>query len=211
MKDWLKVYRKEYKEKLNINSTGKGRNLNDGLFNRGEGFEFIFSNLVQKKSTDFTIIETGTTRRPDRWKDGNSGFLFTEFVKLHGGLVMSVDLKKKNCETAKEHIPSEQYQVFCSDSVTWLKNKQDLSIVDLFYLDSYDVEWDDDTPSATHHLNEFLAIEPYIKKGSLVAIDDNSRYRDSDKRVGKGRMIYEYLSNKKIFPVYDDYQIIYEF
>lgn len=211
MKNWLKIYEKEYKDKLNINSTGKGRNLKDGLFNRASGFEFMFSILLERKTSDFKIIETGTTRRPDRWKDGNSGFLFTEFVKNQGGLVMSVDLKESKCKTAKEHIPSEQYQVFCSDSVAWLKSRTDLSEIDLFYLDSYDVEWSDDIPSATHHLNEFLAIEPYLKKGAIVAIDDNSRFRDTNKRTGKGRMIFEYLESKQIFPVYDEYQIIYEF
>ena len=76
-------------------------------------------------------------------------------------------------------------------------------------MDSYDVEWSDDEPSATHHLNEFLVIEPFLKN-TVVAIDDNS-FLTSGKRTGKGRKIFEYLEKKSILPVYDEYQIIYKF
>ena len=91
-----------------------------------------------------------------------------------------------------------------------LKQQTDLDQIDLFYLDSYDVEWLDDESSATHHLNEFLVIEPFLNSGKILAIDDNS-FLISGKRTGKGRKIYEYLEKKSILPMYDAYQIIYVF
>jgi hypothetical protein len=71
------------------------------------------------------------------------------------------------------------------------------------------VKWQDDTPSAQHHLQEFLIIEPHLKPGALVMIDDNSHVMG--RRAGKGRMIYQYLVDKDHLPIYDAYQIIYEF
>ena len=123
----------------------------------------------------------------------------------------SVDIDPKACSTAREFIVSKQFSVSCSDSVAWLKQQQDLDQVDLFYLDSYDVNWDDDTDSANHHLKEFLAIESFIKPGTVVALDDNSRWTASNQRTGKGRAVVEYLANQKHWPIYDEYQIIFQF
>ena len=95
--------------------------------------------------------------------------------------------------------------------IAWLASLADLNTVDLFYLDSYDVRWHDDRASAEHHLKEFLAIEPHLKSGCIVAIDDNSRLLENNKRTGKGRMIVEYLDAKGVHPIYDKYQIIYKF
>ena len=82
--------------------------------------------------------------------------------------------------------------------------------MDLFYLDSYDVKWHNDHPSAEHHLQEFLVIEPHLKPGVIVALDDNSRLIETNARTGKGRRVVEYLEQKGIQPIYDDYQIIYK-
>ena len=109
------------------------------------------------------------------------------------------------------YIPSNKFSVACSDSVTWLESLDDLNQVDLYYLDSWDVKWDNDTDSADHHLKEFRAIEPYLKSGAVVAIDDNSRWYANNRRTGKGRAIVEYLETKSHFPIYDEYQIIFTF
>jgi hypothetical protein len=81
----------------------------------------------------------------------------------------------------------------------------------MFYLDSYDAVWNDDTPSAEHHLKEFLAIEPFLTPGTVVAVDDNSRWVNTNQRTGKGRLVVEYLEQKGIYPIYDEYQIIFQF
>jgi hypothetical protein len=95
--------------------------------------------------------------------------------------------------------------------VTWLKQQTDLDQVDLFYLDSYDVDWNDDTASADHHLKEFLIIQPFIRVGAIVVIDDNSRWTNNNRRTGKGRAVVEYLETQGRLPIYDEYQIIFQF
>ncbi len=211
MDNWLNIYKTQYKNLLNRRSSGLKRGLEKDIYDRSEGYQIIFEHLLSAKESNFQIIETGTVRNPMNWKDGNSGFLFAEFVKIHGGFVRSVDIDQSAVDTANTFVDNRYYKSNCSDSVSWLSNLSDLNNIDLFYLDSYDVEWANDTPSAEHHLKEFQVIEKHLKPGCIVAIDDNSRLLLSGKRTGKGRMIVEYLEAKEIYPVYDNYQIIYRF
>lgn len=208
---WLTTYQMSYYSLLMPASSGAKRGLVEGHCQRGPGFELMFKLLLQQKTQDFKIIETGTLRNPGNWKDGQSARLFAEFVDCHGGWVRSVDIDPTAVHNANSFIDSERFESVCSDSVEWLDQQPDLDQVDLFYLDSWDVKWSDDTASAQHHLKEFLAIEPCLKPGALVAIDDNSRLLVNNQRTGKGRCIVEYLESKNIQPIYDAYQIIYKF
>jgi hypothetical protein len=211
MNIWLDHYRRIYYPLLNIQFDGVQGVLADGFYNRAVGFDIIFRLLLNQKKSNFSIIETGTLRTPGNWMDGQSARLFTEFVDLYGGQTRSVDIDSTACEAARNTIVSDKFSVAHSDSVTWLKQQTDLDQVDLFYLDSYDVDWNDDTPSADHHLNEFMVIQPYIRPGVVVVVDDNSRWVNNNRRTGKGRAIVEYLETQGYFPIYDEYQIIFQF
>ena len=212
---WLPQYNTQYRPLLVEAGCGKKfsdkRGLVEGLYQRAEGFDIIFELLDNLHQQEYHIVETGTLRNPGNWKDGQSAVLFTEFVNTESGSVRSVDIDPVAVAAAQAAIKNECFSVTCSDSVTWLKSLTDLNKVDLFYLDSWDVKWNNDHNSAEHHLQEFLAIEPYLKTGAIVAIDDNSRFLDTNRRTGKGRRIAEYLEAKSIVPIYDAYQIIYKF
>jgi hypothetical protein len=211
MSTWLDHYRKTYYPLLNIHFTANDHVLVPGMYNRAVGFDIIFRLLLNQKRTNFSIVETGTLRTPDNWVDGQSARLFTEFVDQHGGHVRSVDIDADACQAARDHIKSKNFSVANSDSVTWLTQRTDLDQVDLFYLDSWDVDWNNDTASAEHHLREFQAIESYLKPGCVVALDDNSRWSNNYCRTGKGRRVVEYLYDQGHLPIYDEYQIIFHF
>ena len=208
---WLNHYRSNYYDLLNPQVSGAKRGLTEGLYQRADGFNLVFAHLESRAQDQYHIIETGTLRNPGNWKDGQSARLFTEFVEHHGGTVRSVDIDPAAVASARGAIASKKFESTCQDSVLYLATQLDLDQIDLFYLDSYDVKWNDDHASAEHHLMEFQTIEPHLKSGALVVIDDNSRFRDSGKRTGKGHYIADYLSAKGIEPVYDAYQIIYKF
>lgn len=208
---WLDHYQKNYYALLMPKSSGAKRGLVEGHCQRGDGFRIMFERLLAQKSANFKIIETGTLRNPGNWKDGQSAKLFTEFVEHYGGTVQSVDIDANAVKTANESVASQQFHSHCGDSVNFLQKQPDLNEVDLFYLDSWDVKWHNDHDSSEHHLKEFLAIEQHLQSGAIVAIDDNSRLLCNGRRTGKGRSIVEYLSDKNIHPVYDAYQIIYQF
>jgi len=211
MNTWLDHYRRIYYPLLNIQFDGVRGVLADGIYNRAVGFDVIFRLLLNQKQSNFSIVETGTLRTPGNWMDGQSAKLFSEFVDLYSGQMRSVDIDSTACEAARNTITSTNFSVVNSDSVTWLETLTDLAQVDLFYLDSYDVDWNDDTDSADHHLKEFRVIEPHIKSGAVVAIDDNSRWVNNNRRTGKGRAIVEYLETQGHLPIYDEYQIIFQF
>ena len=213
--NWLSYYQENYR--LLLESAGLGKKASDkrglveGLYQRAPGFDLMFELLENLNQNEYHIIETGTLRNPGNWKDGQSALLFTKFVESKNGSVRSVDIDPAAVDNAKSAITSQHFSVTCSDSVTWLQQQTDLSKVDLFYLDSWDVKWKDDHNSAEHHLREFQAIEPHLKPGAIVAIDDNSRFLSNNVRTGKGRRIVEYLESKQVRPIYDAYQIIYKF
>jgi hypothetical protein len=212
---WINTFQQHYYPHLNINASGAKRGLCEGIYCRAPGFAIMFEKLLANNQSAYHIIETGTLRNPGNWKDGQSAKLFTEFVDCYGGTTRSVDIDPTACNIARTTLPSANFSVACSDSVEWLAQQTDLDQVDLFYLDSYDVEWENDTPSAEHHLKEFLVIESKLKTGAIVVIDDNARFRIDGPvvggRTGKGRRVVEYLEAKGIKPVYDAYQIIYQF
>jgi predicted O-methyltransferase YrrM len=212
---WRSVYQEQFApllaERIPADKHAAKRGLRPGLGQRIDGFRLMFDLLLKNPRSEYHIIETGTCRDPGNWKDGQSAVLFSSFVDIAGGWVRSVDINPDACERARQHISCDRFSVFCSDSVAWLQQQPDLDQIDLFYLDSYDVKWQDDTPSAEHHLREFQTIEPFLRPGTVVAIDDNARFANDGRRTGKGRCIVEYLESKNILPVYDHYQIIYQF
>ena len=209
--NWLHHYRTTYYPNLNINSSGAKRSLVEGVYNRAIGFDIMWRLLLRQRGQDFHIVETGTLRDPGNWKDGQSAMLFTAFVDWHGGTMRSVDIDPVAVQIASTAITSPRFTVSCADSVVWLQSQTNLDQVDLFYLDSWDVKWHDDHDSAEHHLREFRVIEPHLRSGCVVAIDDNSRFSDSYRRTGKGRRVVEYLEQQGHLPIYDEYQIIYQF
>ncbi len=212
---WRNIYQQQFvpllADRVPADKHAAKRGLQPGLGQRIDGFALMFDLLLKNPKPGYHIIETGTCRDPGNWKDGQSAVLFSAFVDITGGWVRSVDINPEACARARTHISSPDFSVFCSDSVAWLQQQPDLDQVDLFYLDSYDVKWDDDSPSAEHHLREFQTIEPYLRPGAVVAIDDNARFADTGRRTGKGRRVVEYLESKNIRPLYDHYQIIYQF
>jgi len=208
---WLKHYRDTYYDLLNPQVSGAKRGLIEGLYQRADGFNLVFAYLESVNQHEYHIIETGTMRNPGNWKDGQSARLFSEFVDHHGGSVRSVDIDPEAVAAARNSIQSDKFESTCQDSVLYLATQLDLDRVDLFYLDSYDVKWDNDHASAVHHLLEFQIIEPHLKPGALVVIDDNSRFLNNNQRTGKGHYIADYLDAKGIRPLYDAYQIIYRF
>jgi len=172
------------------------------LNKRKEGFEKIFYYLSGIKNP--TLVETGTYREENNYEgDGCSTLLFDTFVDYHGGTVLSVDIDPKACELAKENtLFTEVYE---SDSVEFLGTLY--GKVDLLYLDSFNItDWNNDWEPASHHLKELFAAKNCIKEGTLIVVDDNIKI-SSDKRLGKGRLIYELMESLDITPYIDGYQV----
>jgi hypothetical protein len=116
------------------------------------------------------IIETGSSA----WGT-NSTMLFDSYCNSFGGECRSVDIRLEPLLTLQP-LATSHTKLYCDDSVSFL-NKLSLEgdRIDLLYLDSWDVNWDDPMPSAIHGLNEYLAATKNLKTGSLVLIDDTPK------------------------------------
>lgn len=130
------------------------------------GFYITLSNTC---TLNPVIVETGTSAYGT-----DSSRIFDSFAKMFKGHFYSVDINEypsKRLRIAK----SKRSKFYIMDSVDFLRKFGPLTqhkTVDLFYLDSWDIDWANPLKSALHGRNEMDAIKPYIKPGTVLMIDD---------------------------------------
>ncbi len=190
---------------------------------RAEGFTKIFDYL-DRFDRPVGIIETGCVRGKDFWSgDGCSTVLFDKYAESHpGSVVYSVDISEEATSVCRELV-SARVKVHTGDSVLFLKQlagarPADLPNLDLLYLDSFDVDFENAFPSAFHHIKELLAVSPLLQHETLVVVDDSpphfTGYIDHDKFQliadpevgGKGKLLASYAKHIGIDPLFVSYQ-----
>jgi hypothetical protein len=130
------------------------------------GFYIALSNTC---TLNPVIVETGTSAYGT-----DSSRIFDIFAKMFNGYFYSVDINEypsKRLRITK----SKRSKFYIMDSVDFLKKFGPLTehkTVDLFYLDSWDIDWENPLQSSLHGRNEMDAIKPYIKQGTVLMIDD---------------------------------------
>ncbi len=173
---------------------------------RAETFRAIFGALLERRSSDVRIVETGTLRNPGSWDDGQSTFMFDQLVAACGGLFWSVDISVDAAAAARQ-VCSPRTQLVVNDSIAFLrtlhKTAPDLRL-DLLYLDSYDIDFDNPGPSARHHLHELEAALPMLAPGSLVCLDDT--FATADGVTGKGSLVDGRMRELGAEQLFSDYQ-----
>jgi hypothetical protein len=125
--------------------------------------------LTRLQGRAATIIETGSSA----WGT-NSSLLFDAYINTYGGTFETVDIRVAPSVVLQNRC-SPSTKLYRDDSVSFLKkwskanpNKK----IDLLYLDSWDVNWQNPNPSAMHGLAELLAIFENLKEGTLLLVDD---------------------------------------
>ena len=152
--------------------------VKDKLGVRKTSFTSIFEYL-DKLQGPINIVETGCLRIKDNFDgDGQSTLLFDKYTlsRESGSKVYTVDINPNATKICKS-IVSENVEVNTGDSVKYLieltkKLKKENKKVALFYLDSFDVDWQSSDRSAAHHLKELTAIINYISEDAMVVVDD---------------------------------------
>lgn len=191
---------------------------------RAETFRQAFAYL-DRLDRAVGIVETGCMRRPDHWSDGCSTLLLAKYAETRpGSVVFSVDIDPAAVELCKTTVAGP-LQAHCGDSISFLKSLADrppaeLLSLDLLYLDSYDVNYDDPMPSAVHHLKELAAIAPLLSSETLVMVDDsplhfvarqtgpgNVQVLRSPRITGKAKLIAEFASQVGARQLFGDYQV----
>ena len=152
--------------------------IKDKLGIRKTSFTKIFQYL-DKIEGPINIVETGCLRIKDNFKgDGQSTLLFDKYTQFREekSKVYTVDINPKATEVCKS-IVSDNVEIHTGDSVKYLiellpKLKKQDKKISLFYLDSFDVDWQSSDRSAAHHLKEITAIINYISEETLIVVDD---------------------------------------
>ena len=196
---------------------------------RKTSFSKIFEYL-DKLSGPIIIVETGCLRIKDNFNgDGQSTLLFDKYTqnRENGSKVYTVDIDPNATKTCKS-IVSKNVEVNTGDSVKYLCNlMKDFHAnnkkVSLFYLDSFDVNWQSPHQSAAHHLKELTAIINFISKDTIVVVDDAPimipmKFEDNKYQAitempapkpfigGKGYLVNEYANTCGASVYFSNYQ-----
>ena len=203
--------------------------IKDKLGIRKTSFSKIFEYL-DMISEPIIIVETGCLRIKDNFKgDGQSTLLFDKYTQYResGSKVYTVDIDPNATKICKS-IVSKNVDINTEDSVKYLVNlmrklSEENKKVSLFYLDSFDVNWQSPHQSAAHHLKELTAIINHISSDTLVVVDDapimfpmkfeNNRYQAISEIPaprpfigGKGYLVNEYANTCGAKVYFSNYQ-----
>lgn len=184
-----------------------------------KAFEIVISEL---NGAPANIIETGTSA----WGT-DSTRLWDNYVAHYGGSFQSVDIRSEPAKRLKRQV-GKRTRLVVSDSITFLKNDLPDGQIDVFFLDSWDVDWFNPLDSAIHGLNEFHTILPKLNRGSILFVDDTptsqdwlpDMFRESTQKFsneygvfpGKGALILkELIGNPNIEFLYHEYSVVLRF
>ena len=184
-----------------------------------KAFEIVIDEL---NGAPANIVETGTSA----WGT-DSTRLWDKYVTHYGGSFQSVDIRAEPARRLKGQV-GKRTRLVESDSINFLKTGLPEGHIDVFFLDSWDVDWFNPLESAIHGLKEFQAITPKLNNGSILFVDDTPisqdwlphKFRESTQKFeneygvfpGKGALILkELLGNLNIQILYHEYSYVVKF
>lgn len=167
------------------------------LAHRANAFAVIADELKQYKSPH--IVETGGLREVGNITgDGNSTLFFNDVVNETAGRLVTIDLDAKCAENVAAHCSSRVMAV-TGNSLVELPKLAHFP-VNCLYLDSADVNFDNDEPAARHAFNEYLLGRKMLARDALVCVDDNN-----PEGKGKGRLVAQLASLMQWECLHDGY------
>lgn len=127
------------------------------------------------------IIETGTSRGrfdinlPSICGDGASTLIFALWCSRNGAKLYTVDIEPWCIDNCKGNISAlglmDHVEFVTSDSVEFLETCN-IEGLKFLFLDSYDFDYNNPTPSQLHHLKEYNAVKDKLHSECCILIDD---------------------------------------
>jgi hypothetical protein len=152
-----------------------------------------------------SIVETGCIRSLEDWSAGYSTYLFARYLlSTQMGTLDVVDITPERLEFARTTcaFAGARIRFHLSDSVAWLRDAT--GPFDAVYLDSMDA----DLPGhAEHCLAEAQVIEPKVRSGGVILIDDTPQ---NDPDHSKGRFAALWLESLGWKVLARGYQVLLE-
>ena len=151
-------------------------NAHAALQSRGPTFAAIFAYL-DRFDRPVGIVETGCARQQATPAGApGSTLLFDNYAAHHpASTVQSVDIDP-NATSACRALVSERVTITTGDSVAFLAELARAAPasawpIDLLYLNSADIDYDNPFPAAWRHMQELAAILPLLHAETLVVVD----------------------------------------
>lgn len=172
-------------------------------------FRIIFEQLESLNKDKYNILETGCVRWDQNWSgEGQFTIIADGFVNYYDGNVYAVNINEIDVKNAITYV-SNKTIIELNCSLIFTKNFSKINDIDLFYLDSLDLNWEIPYQSANHHLLEFNNImENRTNPNFYLAVDD-CNITTNNLVIGKGQYIINYLNHLNIKPILNEYQILY--
>ena len=146
---------------------------NDEAPNKIGTYKQILNDLLSK-GRGVNIVETGCSTSI---LSGGGTIVFADFVSQVGGKIKTIDISESHIDQCKNFTSEfkDHIEYVCGDSVSVLSNMSDeeISKVDLFFLDSFDLNIKNPDPSMNHHLKEVKSFFDRISDDAIIAVDDN--------------------------------------
>jgi|Laugrespbdmm15sd_2_1035082.scaffolds.fasta_scaffold84353_2 hypothetical protein len=170
-------------------------------FNRQ--FDVIFGELEKLNLEKYYICETGCIRSTTQFDwQGNFTILANNFLEFHDGIIYTCNVDYDAINLCKD---LSKTKASLMDSILFLSTLNEINEVNLFYLDSMDIDKLNPIPSMKHHYDEFLTLIENRKHGNFyLAVDDNI----SDD-IQKGYYVNKLMEKLKINPLLHSYQTMY--
>lgn len=193
----------------------KATNVHDRMpyVDREPGFTLMHEFIKDKADSGISpiIVETGCLRMKNDFTAGASTMIFDQMAAEAGGQFISIDINPDHVALARGELRHPSSEVICGDSVKVLENLK--CPIDLLYLDSYDLDLNNQHPSALHHLHELAMAWKNLRRPAMVAVDDNfsGLYRPLEHRYAgsKGAYVRQNLTLFGFNPVLDLQQTVW--
>lgn len=160
--------------------------------------------LMEQRSVK-VILETGTARcgASNFAGDGGSTIIWGNWANDHKAQVYSVDIDSYalSCASQATKAYNSNIRFVQQDSITFLRDFK--GTIDLLYLDSFDFDLQNPTPSQEHHLKEIIAVYPHLHQNTIIMIDDCKLPHG-----GKGKLVIAYLLERGWKIIANQYQVI---
>lgn len=170
---------------------------------RYQSFVMIMDILQERNAK--LLVETGTSRdgASNFAGDGGSTIIFADWATDNDAYLYTVDIDPRAIANSQQAAAAYAHNVdfVVSDSIKYLS--EFAYPIDFLYLDSYDFNLWDPTPSQTHHLREIEAAYDKLHENSVVMIDDCDLPYG-----GKGKLVIDYLRKRNWKIIYSGYQVI---
>lgn len=171
---------------------------------RAPTFRAVFREMTARHHK--VLVETGCARKQDNWEgDGQSTLMWAAYARFNQASFKTIDIDQEAVDlvSATANLPEGSHAI-CNDSVKELAKHR--GTIDLLYLDSYDVDMNNQHPAALHCMFELLSARKHLISGSIVFVDDSPVGPDFEVQ-GKGRYVAEYFKQMGIQPFTFAYQV----